>query len=158
MTCTRTYHFQWIAESYLKPGILTLTAALFPFTTFVKSSVSWEEVSEGFETQNHLGRSYGLDEGQRDWWQRHELWECFSEIKIWGEKSWTKMMKTGIGEDEINKDTFQRLLSKAGSRSLCLKAPGRSRRQWGRQMFSYWFVSTGLGCSFTVGSIGRHSA
>lgn len=45
------------------------------------------------------------------------------------------MMKTGIGEDEINKDTFQRLLSKTGSRSLCLIAPGRSRGQWGKQMF-----------------------
>lgn len=45
------------------------------------------------------------------------------------------MMKTGIGEDGINKDTFQRLLSKGGSRLLCLIAPGRSRRQWGRQMF-----------------------
>lgn len=65
MTCIRIYRFWGPAESYLKPDILNLITVLFPFTTPVKSLGLWEDISEGCGTESHLGRTYGIDEGQR---------------------------------------------------------------------------------------------
>lgn len=66
------------------------------------------------------------------------------------------MVKVGFGRKGIKKDTFQRLLGKAGLEINTLNSC--REKSWGEGelegCFSYWFVTKVLGYSSSVGSIG----